>query len=122
MKTEPFDIDSIPTILYGEPSKQGYLFLHGQMGRKEEAAAFAQVVCPKGFQVLAIDLPDHGQRRNRGEALTPWAAVPDIQAALTFAHTHWNTVSLRANSIGAYFAMLAAQAHCLFRPFWIWKS
>lgn len=51
MKTEPFDIDSIPTILYGEPSKQGYLFLHGQMGRKEEAAAFAQVVCPKGFQV-----------------------------------------------------------------------
>ena len=80
------------------------------MGCKEEAAAFAQVVCPKGFQVLAIDLPDHGQRRNRGEALTPWAAVPDIQAALTFAHTHWNTVSLRANSIGAYFAMLAAQA------------
>ena len=42
MKTEPFDIDSIPAILYGEPSKQGYLFLHGQMGRKEEAAAFAQ--------------------------------------------------------------------------------
>lgn len=110
MKTEPFDIDSIPAVLYGEPSKQGYLFLHGQMGCKEEAAAFAQVVCPKGFQVLAIDLPDHGQRRNRGEALTPWAAVPDIQAALTFAHTHWNTVSLRANSIGAYFAMLAAQA------------
>ncbi len=78
MKTEQFEIDSIPAVLYGEPSKQGYLFLHGQMGHKEEAAAFAQVVCPKGFQVLSVDLPDHGQRRNRGETLTPWTAVPDI--------------------------------------------
>ena len=107
MKTERFQIDTIPVVLYGEPAKQGYLFLHGQMGCKEEAEAFAQVVCPKGVQVLSIDLPGHGERRDRGEELLPWVAVPDIQAALEWAYRQWDEVSLRANSIGAYCARLA---------------
>ena len=33
--------------------------------------------------------------------------MPDIQAAWDWAKRHWEAVSLRANSIGAYFAMLA---------------
>ena len=107
MKTEPFQIHTIPAVLYGEPANQGYLFLHGQMGRKEEAEAFAQVVCPKGIQVLSIDLPAHGERQNRGEKLLPWTAVPDIRAALEWTEHRWKTISLWANSIGAYFAMLA---------------
>ena len=98
---------TIPAVLYGEPAKQGYVFLHGQMGRKEEAEAFAQVVCPKGLQVLSMDLPGHGERQGRGEELLPWTAVADIQAALDWAERRWKTTSLRANSIGAYFAMLA---------------
>lgn len=110
MKNKRFQIGTIPAVLYGEPAKQGYLFLHGQMGHKEEAEAFAQVVCPKGIQVLSIDLPSHGERRDRGEELLPWTAVPDIQAALDWAGHRWKTVSLRANSIGAYFAMLAFDA------------
>ena len=79
MKIEPFEIDGIPAILYGEPSKQGYLFLHGQMGCKEEAEAFARVVCPKGIQVLSIDLPGHGARRvsviYRPELLQLWSGL-----------------------------------------------
>ena len=110
MKTERFQIDTIPAVLYGEPAERGYLFLHGQMGRKEEAEAFAQVACPKGYQVLAIDLPAHGERQNREEELLPWMAVPDIRAALDWAGHHWKTILLRANSIGAYFAMLAFDA------------
>lgn len=110
MKTERFQIDTIPAVLYGEPANEGYLFLHGQMGCKEESEAFAQVVCPKGVQVLSIDLPGHGERRDRGEELFPWTAVPDIQAALNWAYHQWNKVSLRANSIGAYFARLAFDA------------
>ena len=35
MRIERFAIGAIPAILYGEPGKKGYLFLHGQMGRKE---------------------------------------------------------------------------------------
>lgn len=77
------------------------------MGCKEEAEAFAQIVNPKGFQVLALDLPGHGQRQERGEAPTPWAAVPELKAAASWAKTRWDIFSVRANSIGAYFSLLA---------------
>lgn len=110
MKTEHFLIGGIPAVLYGSQAAQGFLFLHGQMGCKEEAEAFAQVVCPKGCQVLSIDLPGHGARREQGGELLPWSAVPEIQAALDWAASRWDSVSLRANSIGAYLAMLAWEA------------
>ena len=110
MKTKRFQIDTIPAVLYGENTDQGYLFLHGQMGCKEEGEAFAKVACPKGYQVLSIDLPGHGERKDRGEELLPWTAVSDIQMALDWAGHRWSDISLRANSIGAYFAMLAFDA------------
>ena len=43
MRAEQVSIGGIPAILYGDPAERGYLFLHGQMGRKEEAEAFAQI-------------------------------------------------------------------------------
>ena len=107
METKRFQIGAVTAVLYGGTAARGYLFLHGQMGRKEEAEAFARVVCPKGFQVLSIDLPGHGERRERGEELTPWTAVPDIRSAADWAERHWNAVFLRANSIGSYLAILA---------------
>lgn len=110
MKTQHMFIQTIPAILYGDDAERGYLFLHGQMGCKEEAESFAQLVCPKGYQVLSIDLPAHGERQGRREELTPWLAVPDIQATKDWAMQHWNAYSVRATSIGAYFAMLALEA------------
>ena len=41
MRPERVQIGGIPALLYGAPAERGYLFLHGQMGRKEEAEAFA---------------------------------------------------------------------------------
>ena len=76
MKTQQFMIDQIPAVLYGEYAEKLWLFLHGQMGHKEEAEAFAKIVCPKGAQVLGIDLPGHGARQGRDEALNPWTVVP----------------------------------------------
>ena len=55
MNIHRFSIGSVPAVLYGEPAEQGYLFLHGQMGCKEEAEPFAQLVCARGGQVLSID-------------------------------------------------------------------
>ena len=60
MKTQQFLIGQIPAVLYGEHAERLWLFLHGQMGYKEEAEVFAKIVCPKGAQVLGIDLPGHG--------------------------------------------------------------
>ena len=34
MKAEQFSMGGVPAVLYGDPADQGYLFLHGQMGRK----------------------------------------------------------------------------------------
>ena len=58
MKIMEFDIQHIPAALYGEQSERVYLFLHGKGGCKEEAGDFAETVCPRGWQVLSIDLPE----------------------------------------------------------------
>lgn len=101
MKTQQFLIGQIPAVLYGEHAKRLWLFLHGQMGYKEEAEAFAKIVCPKGAQVLSMDLPGHGARQGRNEELNPWTVVPELQAVMDWARVRWDSISLRANSIGA---------------------
>ena len=112
-------IGPIPAALYGGPSKRAYLFVHGQCGCKEEGAAFAEVVCPKGFQVLAVDLPEHGARRGETDRFNPWTAVPELRAALDFMKPRWSEISLRANSIGAHFSMLAFAGEPLCRALFV---
>jgi pimeloyl-ACP methyl ester carboxylesterase len=113
-----FSIEGIPAVLYGEPGDRVYLFLHGKMGYKEEAEAFAQLACPKGWQVLGIDLPGHGERKAEIENFNPWRAVPELTLVMQYMHKRWKQIALRANSIGAWFAMLAYKdetlADCLF--------
>ena len=98
---------SVPAVLYGSPSPQVWLCLHGKGGRKEEAESFAQVVCPKGWQVLAIDLPGHGARSGGPELFTPWHAVPELRDLLSLSGQKWNRLALRAVSLGAWFSLLA---------------
>ncbi|MDO4555282.1 MAG: alpha/beta hydrolase [Lachnospiraceae bacterium] len=107
MEMKAYQIGSIPAILYGAPSEKGYLFIHGQDGSKEEAAAFAQIAVPIGYQVLGIDLPQHGQRVAMTSGFDPWTVVPELQEVLAERKAYWKKISLRANSIGAYFSMLA---------------
>lgn len=109
MKTDCYQINHIPAVLYGEPCEQGYLFIHGQNGNKEEAAAFAQIAVPAGYQVLGVDLPQHGERKAMASGFDPWTVMPELQAVLAERKSHWSSISLRANSIGAYFSMLAFQ-------------
>lgn len=100
-------MDHIPAVLYGEPSRRAYLFVHGQCGCKEEGLAFAEIACPAGYQVLAIDLPEHGARKGEENRFNPWTAAPELQAVLKYMKSRWSDISLRANSIGAHFSMLA---------------
>lgn len=109
MKKLEFEIAGIPALLVGEPSERLYLYVHGKMGCKEEALDFAERACPAGYQVLAIDLPEHGQRKGRTEKLLPWVAVPELQAVYRYAAARWPEVSLRATSIGAWLSMQALQ-------------
>ena len=119
MTEEKFLIGHIPAALYGEPSQRAYLFVHGQCGRKEEGAVFAEVVCPKGLQVLAVDLPEHGARRGETDRLNPWTAVPELQAVLGYMRSRWSEISLRANSIGAHFCLLAFAGETICRALFV---
>ena len=118
MKEERFTIQNIPSILYGDSSENLFLHIHGKMGCKEEAGRFANIVCPEGYQVLSIDLPGHGERAEEMERFAPWEVVPELQAVYGFAQQRWKTIRLYANSIGAYFSLLAFRGDklekCLF--------
>ena len=109
MKIEQFIIQGIPAVLYGDSGERLFLYIHGKMGRKEEAAGLAEIVCPKGYQVLSIDLPGHGARTNELNRFVPWDVVPELQAVFAFARKRWKKISLYANSIGAYFSLIAFQ-------------
>lgn len=91
---------STPALIIGEKSDKVFLFVHGLHGRKEEALDFAEVAVPKGYQVLSIDLPVERE---------PWEVLPLLNEVRDFLYENWKNVSVRANSIGAWFALLAFQ-------------
>lgn len=109
MKTERFTLKNIPLLLIGEPARRVYLYIHGKNGSKEEALDFAELACPAGYQVLALDLPEYGERKNAPERLLPWVVLPELQFVYQYAKVHWRSVSLRATSIGAWLSMMALQ-------------
>lgn len=108
-KMQYTEIAGIPAVIAGENTDEGFLFIHGKMGCKEEALDFAERAVPSGFQVAGIDLPEHGSRRDDAEKLIPWTAVPEIHSVYKELSAHWKKVHIRANSIGALFSMYALQ-------------
>lgn len=76
--------------------------MHGLNGYKEEAIAFAEVAVPEDYQVLGIDLPVDAK---------PWDVIPLIIDVRDYLYEHWKYVSVRANSIGSWFTLLAFQGH-----------
>lgn len=108
LKSLQIELDGIPAVIYGEDSDSVYLFVHGKSGYKEEGEDFANQVCEKGWQVLAIDLPEHGKRADEDDArFVPWDVLPELRLVMKYIHTKWKHVGLRANSIGAWFSMLS---------------
>ena len=105
MKRE-FMLGSVPVVIYGEESARVFLFVHGLHGCKEEAARFAAVAVPRGWEVLAMDLPEHGGRKD-GKRLVPWDVIPELQSVLRYAGGRYATIAVHATSIGAWFSMHA---------------
>lgn len=110
MREEAFSLGAVPAVVYGEEADRVFLFVHGRCGCKEEGRDFAALAAPFGWQVLAVDLPEHGARQGGPEPLDPWHAVPELQSAMEYARGRWRRVALRATSIGAWFSMLAFAA------------
>ncbi len=105
MVNRKFMIDKIPAICYGEASNRCFLYIHGRMGFKEEAESFAEIACTKGWEVVSIDLPEHGERKQEKDRFNPWCVVPELKTVLHYMQQHFKTIGLMANSIGVWFAM-----------------
>lgn len=119
MKQRRTLIGQIPAIIYGEESDQVYLYVHGQGGNKEEAARFAPIVSERGWQVLSIDLPEHGERKSETDRFYPWIVVPEIRNAWSYADPRWRRIALRADSIGAWYSMLALHDEAIERSLFV---
>lgn len=107
IETELFKIENIPAILWGEKSDKVYIFVHGNKSNKAEAEGFAKKAKERGYQVLSFDLPDHGDRKKEGYQYNVWNGVHDLEIIGGYVQQQWSDINLFANSIGAYFSLLA---------------
>ena len=101
-----FCIENVPAALYGERSERVFIYIHGLFGSRRDAEGFAQIACESGWQVLAVDLPEHGGRTD-GALLLPWVAVPELRGVMRYAQANWQHVNVYAVSIGAWLSMQA---------------
>lgn len=110
MKTEITTIGSIDAIILGDRSKKVFLFVHGQGGNKEEAIPFAEIAVPKDYQVIGIDLPVMDQ---------PWEVLAMLNEVKEYLYKNYDSVSIRANSIGAWFSLLSFQDRVIVQALFI---
>ena len=111
-------IHGIPAIIWGAPAERVYVFVHGKASCKEEAERFAGLVAAKGCQVISFDLPEHGERKDDPRACDVHNGIADLQTIMAFVRERWSRIDLFANSLGAYFSLMAYRdlrfEHCLF--------
>jgi len=104
---EKIKINNIPAILYGSASDRLYIYVHGKHSRKEDAEQFANIAIKSGFQVLSFDLPEHGERIFEPYPCTVQNSVHDLKEVYSFIKNKYESISLYACSLGAYFSLLA---------------
>ncbi len=110
MNKKRINIDSIPTIIWGEKSNKVFIAVHGNMSNKEDEVIriLAENVTSKGYQVLSFDLPEHGERKVDTNYLCKVQnCVEDLKKIIKFAKTNYEEINLWACSMGAYFCLLA---------------
>ena len=107
MESKKIYIEETPAILWGPDLDKVYLYVHGQGGNKNEAGEFASIATGYGYQVVSVDLPEHGERRKGSPPFAPWHTVPELRRVMAWCKRRWTKISLFANSIGAGFSMLA---------------
>lgn len=111
MQKEFFSINQIPAVLWGKQTEKLIIAVHGNHSNKTDLPIeyLAQAVTTKGYQILSFDLPQHGERKNKTPPCKVPFCVEDLTTVMQYAKKNWNEISLFANSIGAYFSLLAYQ-------------
>ena len=119
MKKEELRFGEIPGLLYTVQADRAFLFVHGKGGNKEEAELLSETVCEKGWDVVGIDLPGFGERAAEAERFVPWEAAPELREVYDALKQRYSLIALFANSIGAYFALLALGDRALDRALFV---
>lgn len=104
---EKITVGGIPAIIWGKPADKAYIHVHGKCSRKEYAEGFAEIAEAKGFQTISFDLPQHGERANEDYPCNIWSGMTDLRKIYDFAAGKWQSLSLFACSIGAFFSLNA---------------
>lgn len=115
MNKETFKINNIPAILWGEKSDKLIIAVHGNMSNKADVPIkiLANVATNRGYQILSFDLPKHGDRKGDDTLCKVVPCVNDLTEVIKYAKLRWQRISLFANSIGAYFSLLAYKNEAL---------
>jgi len=119
MKRERIAINSIPALVWGEPSDRVWLCVHGKMSSKESAEGIARMAREKGYQTVSFDLPQHGERAGEPDRCDIWNGIRDLSAVAEYVFARWKEVNLYACSLGAFFSLHAYGKYpfrkCLFQ-------
>lgn len=102
-------INNIPTIIWGQPSKNLIIAVHGNMSNKADIPIqiLSKIATNHDYQVLSFDLPQHGDRKNEPTLCKVQPCVEELKTIMEYAKSRWENISLFGNSIGAYFSLLA---------------
>lgn len=102
-------INNIPSIIWGDDSDRIIIAIHGNQSNKADVPIeiLANTASTKDYQVLSFDLPQHGDRVNESTLCEVQTCIKELQIIMQYAKKNWKYVSLFANSIGAYFSLLA---------------
>ena len=97
-------------MLLGEKSDKIFLFIHGLNGDGSGAIRFSKVAEKFGWQVYGITLPR--------DEIRPEILIPKLQSTMEFLESQWKTISIRANSFGAWLSLISFRGkifdRCLF--------
>lgn len=108
MKIKKAYVNHIPTLLYGKTSNKIFIYVHGKHADKEEANSFSDTLTKKGYQVLSFDLPEHGERKKDiNYQCNIQNAVSDLLTIFSYVSKRYDSISLYACSLGAYFSLVA---------------
>lgn len=109
MEQISIQIEGIPAVLWGAPSSRAILAVHGSQSSKTDTPILllAQTAAARGWQVLSFDLPEHGDRRGEPTLCKVQNCVAELALILRYARQRWSTLGLFANSLGAYFSLMA---------------
>lgn len=98
-----FYIGKMPVVEFGEKCDKVIVFVHGLRGSSADAEPLADIATKHGYQILAVNLPEHGNRLDDAK-LVPWTVVPELKEAALFAKKKWRSICVCAVSIGAWFS------------------